>query len=77
MSKFVMFELRSGEKRLYQGVDRVDSSRPHRILVYGNNTLIAQLNKQDVLQCTWHDTMPAAAPPALRPTLSQTDEAHH
>jgi hypothetical protein len=77
MSKLVMFELRSGEKRLYSGVDRVDNSRPHLIMVYGNNTLIAQVNKHDVVNITWHDTLPASAPPAIRPTASAEDENHH
>jgi hypothetical protein len=77
MSKLVLFELRNGENRLYQGVDRVDDSRPHLVLVYGHNRLLAQLSKQDVVRYTWHDTPPAAAPPAIRPATAQETAKHH
>lgn len=75
MSKIVMFELRNGERRIYHGVDRVDDSRPHLVLVYGNNATIAQLNKRDVVRFTWHDSLPASAPPLIRPSTSHED--HH
>lgn len=47
--KMVVFELRNGEKRVYQGVTQVDDSRRHLVLVYINDNIIAQLNKHDVL----------------------------
>ena len=77
MSKLVLFELQNGEKRLYQGVDRVDASRPHLILIYGHDRLLAQLRKQDIVRYPWHDTPPAATPPAIRPPTAQEDDKHH
>jgi len=64
MAKMVTFELRNGEKRLYHDVTRVDDSRPHLVLVYSNNVLIAQLNKHDVRQYTWQEAPNASAPSA-------------
>ena len=77
MSKLVLFELRNGEKRLYEGVDRVDASRPHLVMVYGHNRLLAQLSKRDIMRYTWHDTPPPAAPPSIRPAAAQEDAGHH
>jgi hypothetical protein len=65
MATMMLFELRNGEKRLYKDVTRVDDSRPHLVLVYSNNVLIAQLNKHDVVKYTWQETpetVAAAAP---------------
>jgi hypothetical protein len=76
MSKMVMFELRNGEKRLYRDVERVDDSRSHLVLVYGTNALIAQINKRDVVRVTWHDSLPASAPPPIRPPASHADAKH-
>jgi hypothetical protein len=64
MAKMVTFELRNGEKRLYRDVTRVDDSRPHLVLVYSNNVLIAQLNKHDVIQYTWQEAPNAPVPSA-------------
>ena len=64
MAKMVTFELRNGEKRLYYDVTRVDDSRPHLVLVYSNNVLIAQLNKHDVIQYTWQEAPNASTPSA-------------
>ncbi len=47
--KMVVFELRNGEKRTYQGVTHVDNSRRHLVLVHHNDDVIAQLNKHDVV----------------------------
>lgn len=47
--KMVVFELRNGEKRAYQGVTHIDDSRRHLVLVCVNDSIIAQLNKHDVL----------------------------
>jgi hypothetical protein len=62
-TKLVTFELRNGEKRTYQDVTRVDDSRRHLVLVYCHNTLIAQLNKHDVIKFTWHQPAHAEARP--------------
>ena len=64
MAKLVAFELRNGEQRLYKDVTRVDDTRPHLVLVYSNNVLIAQMNKHDVVKYTWQEASePSAAPP--------------
>ena len=63
MAKLVTFELRNGEKRLYNDVTQVDDTRPHLVLVYSNNVLIAQLNKHDVIKYTWHKAPNASAHP--------------
>jgi hypothetical protein len=64
MAKLVAFELRNGEQRLYKDVTRVDDTRPHLVLVYSNNVLIAQINKHDVVKYTWQEAPEAfAAPP--------------
>lgn len=47
--KKVVFELRNGEKRTYQGVTHVDDSRRHLVLVHRDDDVIAQLNKHDVV----------------------------
>lgn len=62
MGKMVIFELRNGEKRVYNNVTRVDDSRPHLVLVYSNNVQIAQLNKHDVIRFSWHEALHAAVP---------------
>ena len=64
MAKMVTFKLRNGEKRLYNDVTQVDDARPHLVLVYSNNVLIAQLNKHDVIKYTWHEAPHASAPSA-------------
>ena len=48
--RMVVFELRNGEKRAYQGVTHVDDSRRHLVMVYHNDEVIAQLNKYDVVK---------------------------
>ncbi len=48
----VTFHLRNGEQRVYVGVTRLDTSRPHTVLVYHQDTLIAQIARQDVLKTT-------------------------
>lgn len=61
-AKPVTFLLRSGEKRTYRDVTQVDDSRPHLVLVYRGPTLLAQLNKRDVLQySTEEPSQPAAS----------------
>jgi hypothetical protein len=58
--KMVMFELRNGEHRVYQGVTRVDDSRRHLVLVYVDDRVIAQLNKHDVLNWSFQVPQPVA-----------------
>ena len=67
MAKMLLFELRNGEKRLYKDVTRVDDARPHLVLVYSNNVLIAQLNKHDVIKYTWQEASEPAAASAASP----------
>lgn len=62
--KIVIFELRNGEKRAYQGVTRVDDSRHHLVLVYVDDRIIAQLNKYDVLNWSFQVPQMVADVPA-------------
>jgi hypothetical protein len=48
--RMVVFELRNGEKRAYEGVTHVDDSRRHLVLVHHHDDVIAQLNKHDVVK---------------------------
>lgn len=54
--KKVVFELRNGEKRTYQGVTHVDDSRRHLVLVHRDDDVIAQLNKHDVVNFAFQVT---------------------
>jgi hypothetical protein len=67
MAKLVAFELRNGEQRLYKDVTRVDDTRPHLVLVYSNNVLIAQMNKHDVVKYTWQEASEPSAAPTVPP----------
>jgi hypothetical protein len=58
----VTFQLRTGERRTYNDVTRVDDSRPHLVLVYSGPTLIAQLNKHDVLKFSFEESAQPSAP---------------
>ena len=46
----VTFHLRNGEQRTYQDITRLDTSRPHTVLVYYQDTLIAQIAKNDIVR---------------------------
>ena len=46
----VTFHLHNGEQRTYQGITRLDTSRPHTVLVYYQDTLIAQIAKNDIVR---------------------------
>ena len=46
----VTFHLRNGEQRTYQDITRLDTSRPHTVLVYYKDTLIAQIAKNDIVR---------------------------
>ena len=60
-AKMVLFTLRSGEQRTYKDVTRIDASRPHLVLVYQDEAIIAQLNKHDVVTHRFIDPVPIAA----------------
>ena len=67
MAKMVTFALRNGEQRLYKDVTRVDDTRPHLVLVYSNDVLIAQLSKHDVVKYTWQEAPEPSVAPASSP----------
>jgi len=46
----VTFHLRNGEQRIYRDITRLDTSRPHTVLVYYKDTLIAQIAKNDIVR---------------------------
>ena len=54
-AKIVTFHLRNGEQRTYKDVTRLDTSRPHTVLIYSNNTLMAQIAKHDIVKMTQQD----------------------
>ena len=54
-AKLVTFHLRNGEQRIYQDITRLDTSRPHTVLVYHQDMLIAQIAKNDIVKITQQD----------------------
>jgi hypothetical protein len=54
-AKMVTFHLRNGEQRTYQDITRLDTSRPHTVLVYHKDTLIAQIAKNEIVKITHQD----------------------
>ena len=54
-AKIVTFHLRNGEQRTYKDVTRLDTSRPHTVLVYYKDTLIAQIAKNEIIRMTQQD----------------------
>ncbi len=54
-AKMVTFHLRNGEQRTYQDITRLDTSRPHTVLVYYKDVLIAQIAKSDIVRITQQD----------------------
>ncbi len=54
-AKMVTFHLRNGEQRTYQDIARLDTSRPHTVLVYYKDVLIAQIAKSDIVRITQQD----------------------
>ena len=54
-AKLVTFHLRNGEQRAYQDITRLDTSRPHTVLVYHKDVLIAQIAKNDIVKITQQD----------------------
>jgi len=51
----VTFHLRNGEQRTYKDITRLDTSRPHTVLVYYKDVLIAQIAKSDIVKITRQD----------------------
>jgi hypothetical protein len=56
-AKLVTFHLRNGEQRTYRDITRLDTSRPHTVLVYYKDELIAQIAKNDIVRITQHNGM--------------------
>ena len=54
-AKTVTFHLRNGEQRTYKDITRLDTSRPHTVLVYYKDTLIAQIAKNEIVKITSRD----------------------
>ena len=54
-AKLVTFHLRNGEQRIYKDITRLDTSRPHTVLVYHQDVLIAQIAKNDIVKITQQD----------------------
>ena len=51
-AQLVTFHLRNGEQRTYKDITRLDTSRPHTVLVYHKDVLIAQIAKNDIVKIT-------------------------
>ena len=54
-AKMVTFHLRNGEQRTYNDITRLDTLRPHTVLVYSMDVLIAQIAKNDIVKITQQD----------------------
>jgi hypothetical protein len=54
-AKLITFHLRNGEQRTYKDISRLDTSRPHTVLVYHQDQLIAQIAKNDIVRITQQD----------------------
>ncbi|GIX49750.1 MAG: hypothetical protein KatS3mg131_3961 [Candidatus Tectimicrobiota bacterium] len=55
-AKTVIFHLRNGEQRVYRDITRVDDSRPNNVRIYSNGSLVAQINKRDVIKIVYDET---------------------
>ena len=55
-TKMVTFYLRNGEQRTYQDVTRLDTSRPHTVLIYHNDALIAQIARPEIVKTIRQDS---------------------
>ncbi|MBM3224196.1 MAG: hypothetical protein FJZ47_10380 [Candidatus Tectomicrobia bacterium] len=53
--KRVTFHLHNGEQRVYKNITRLDTSRPHTVLVYCQDTLIAQVARHEIVKITQQD----------------------
>ena len=54
-AKTVTFHLRNGEQRTYKDITRLETSRPHTVLVYHQDVLIAQIAKHEIVKTTQQD----------------------
>jgi len=54
--KTVTFHLRNGEQRTYRDITRLDTSRPHIVLIYSHDALTAQIARQDIVSITQQDS---------------------
>jgi len=54
-TQMVTFHLRNGEQRVYKDITRIDTSRPHTVLIYSQDVLIAQIARRDIVKITQHD----------------------
>ena len=54
-AKMVTFHLRNGEQRTYKDITHLDTSRPHTVLVYHQDVLIAQIAKHEIVKTTQQD----------------------
>lgn len=54
-AQLVTFHLRNGEQRTYKDITRLDTSRPHTVLVYHKDALIAQIATSDIVKITQQD----------------------
>jgi hypothetical protein len=54
-AKLVTFHLQNGEQRTYKDITHLDTSRPHTVLVYHKDVLIAQIAKNDIVRITHQD----------------------
>jgi hypothetical protein len=54
-AKIVTLHLRNGEQRTYKDITRLDTSRPHTVLVYYKDVLIAQIAKNEIVKITQQD----------------------
>ena len=52
----VTFHLRNGEQRTYNDITRLDTSRPHTVLVYYKDVLIAQIAKNEIVKISQQDS---------------------
>ena len=55
-AKMVTFHLRNGEQRTYKDITRLDTSRPHTVLVYSKDVLIAQIAKNEIVTISHQDS---------------------
>ena len=47
--------LRNGEQRTYKAIARLYTSRPHTVLVYYKDVLVAQIAKNEIVKITHQD----------------------
>jgi hypothetical protein len=55
-AQMVTFHLRNGEQRTYKDITRLDTARPHTVLVYYKDVLIAQIAKNEIVKITQQDS---------------------